>query len=99
MTISVRSPSRPGSIFAGSPSRSPPAPRSGTRIVTSVPRFEPPEIEKLLERAAISERPSRRLSRLGVGLGPDPDALVADDDREAVRVGLRFDAERPRLPW
>ena len=46
---------------------------------------------KLLERAAISERPSLRLVRSD---SADSRAAVADGDGEALGVGLRFDRQR-----
>src|SRR6187549_369013 len=75
VTSSVVSPPRDSSETR-SPRPSTPPPLSGSRIVTSVPWSSPPEIAKLLESAAISERPRRRLGWFGFtsacGRIPDP---------------------------
>ena len=62
-----------------------------------MPRLRPPEIEKLLERAAISERPSRRLgwSTSARGLIPEPESRTIT--LEAVGIGMGLDVERARL--
>ena len=75
------------------PPPSAPPPCRGTRIETSVPRSRPPEIAKLLERAAISDRPSRRLGALTSACGRMPRPCIADDDGEAVGVGVGLDCK------
>ena len=73
----IRDGRRPGAVG--------PFGESGIRIVTSVPRPGPPLISKLSVRAAISGRPSRRLSRSTSASGPDPVAAVAHHDHQARR--------------
>ena len=88
-----------GFISTGSPLPLAPPPRSGTRIVTSVPRSSPPEIEKLLESAAISERPRRRLSRSvsACGLIPPPSSRTITV--RPLSSGSASTLSGPGRPW
>ena len=72
-------------------------PAAGTRIITSVPRSRPPEMLKLLERAAISERPSRGWLARRRPRGRMPVPLSRTVTVRPSSSGLGLDAERTRI--